>query len=84
MNVTPLTKWLFVGAEEGFNLVHTIVEVDLRANPKMPQITSWSDVFQDDRYDGEPDQEPGYVWRGPLNLFVNDFVPLGDIDEAGV
>lgn len=77
MNVTPLTKWLYVGGEDGFNLRHTVVEVDLSLDPKMPWISSWSDVFQNDSYDGEPDHEAGMTWHGPLNLFLKAFKPLG-------
>lgn len=84
MNINPLTKWLYIGGEEGFDFVHTIVEVDIKSNPKMPQIMSWSDVFQDDTYDGEPDLEMGHVWWGPLNRFLKQFVPLGDVDPTNV
>lgn len=79
MNVNPGTNWLFLGGEDGFNVVHRIVEIDLETDPKMPWISSWHIPKDENDTEGE-----GWTWRGPLNLFVKSFKPLGPADEAGV
>lgn len=77
MRVENGTKWLYVGGEEGYDLVHTIVQVEQQTDPKMPYITTWSDVFQDEvPENGEPDGQPGITWRGPLTLFLKQFTSL--------
>lgn len=82
MTIAPLTKWLYIGEELGFGLVHTVMSVDLDVDPKMPYITCWSDLYQEDTYDGEIDDDPGMTWHGPLNLFIEYFQPLGPDEEA--
>jgi hypothetical protein len=82
MTIAPLTKWLYVGGEEGFDFVHTVVSVELQTDPKMPHVTSYSDVYQDDEDLDEGDYEQGFCWAGPLNLFLKSFKPLGNPDGS--
>lgn len=72
----PGSKWLYLGGEEGFNLIHVVCDVDTETDLKMPHVTSWS--LWDDT-----SEEGGWTWCGPLNLFLRAFKPLGGPEEAG-
>lgn len=78
MQIRNGTPWLYLGGEQGYNLVHMIVNVEDKTDPKMPRIMSYS------LYDQETEEESGWVWEGPLSQFIKLFKPLGPADEAGV
>lgn len=68
--------WLYLGGEEGYNLVHMVCDVDTTTDSKMPYLTTWSDSRQ------ETEDDLGWTWHGPLNLFVKSFKALGPADES--
>lgn len=67
--------WLYLGGERGYNLVHIVVDVDTSIDPKMPWLTTWS------LFDQETEEDQGWSWRGPLNIFLRSFKGLGPADE---
>lgn len=72
------TSWLYLGGEEGYNLVHMIVDIDDKTDPKMPRIMAYS------LYDQGQEDESGWIWEGPLYRFIKLFKPLGPAEESGV
>lgn len=64
MIVKPKSKWRYVGGSEGFDLIHTVVQV------RGVQITTWSD------FDQGKDDENGYTWLGIKDDFLELFKPV--------
>lgn len=73
MIIRPLTKWLFVGGSDGYNLVFTVGHIESDGNV----INAWSDPEQG----GE--DEAGFLWAGGKELFLRSFKPLGPPEEIG-
>jgi hypothetical protein len=78
MEIRRGTHWLYLGGEEGYNLVHiiTLVEESEKAGVKLIDISTCS------LYDQEGEEDSGYTWKGPLSVFVKQFKPLGPPEEA--
>lgn len=76
MQIRPGTYWLYVGGEEGFGLVHMIVS--LTGLSKTSRVMTYS------IYDQGGEDEPGFIWDGTLNRFLDMFEPLGPPDESMV
>jgi hypothetical protein len=70
MVIKRQSKWQYVGSDEGFGLVHTVIQI------LGTHITTWSDADQ-----GNED-EPGFTWAGLKADFVRDFQPVGGVQEA--
>ncbi len=70
--VRPRTKWMYVGGERGYGLIHTVGHIS------GDSVNAWSDIEQ-----GKEDEE-GYAWVGPKSEFLREFKPTGFLDETGV
>lgn len=83
MRVENGTQWVYVGNEKGYDLVHTIVQVEQITDPQEAWVITYSDPHQDEiPADGEVDDKPGVTWRGPISLFLDLFTPLElELDE---
>lgn len=79
MQIRSGTYWLYLGGEEGYDLVHmiTLVEEVMENAVKTVRVSTCS------LYDQESSEDAGYMWEGPLSLFVKAFKPLGPAEEAG-
>lgn len=69
------SHWVYLGDDDGFELVHKVLHIDINKEPGVPWITTFSEPDQDRAND------PGYSWNGPFDDFLQHFEPLEFLDE---